>query len=102
MLASQQGDFGLNISSGLIRHQDGTFGVYVLLGFAGWGDGGPLRNVLLDESGAPVSFATEREVQIAAFGWIEDIRRDIVSRPPWDRPGASEGEIERVDERPDI
>ena len=83
---SEQGDFGLDISSGLIRHQDGTFGVYVLLGFTGWGEGEPLRNVLADESGAPVSFATKREAQIAAFDVIEDYRRHMMSRPP---PGSA-------------
>ncbi len=95
-MASEQGDFGLNISSGLIRRQDGTFGVYVLLGFTGWGDGGPLRNVLVDESGAPVSFVTEREAQIAAFDWMQDIRRDIMNSPSTRLRWAS-GKIEHVD-----
>jgi hypothetical protein len=74
---SEQGDFGLNISSGLIRHRDGTFG-YVLLSFTGRDDVEPVRKVLSDESDAPVSFFTEREAQIAAFDWIQDYqaRRD--------------------------
>lgn len=71
-MASEQGDFGLDVSSGLIRHGDGTFGVYVLLSFGGRDDVEPVRKVLADESGAPVSFATEREAQIAAFDMIED------------------------------
>ncbi len=91
-------DFGLDIASGLIHHQDGTFGVYVLLSITGWDDVEPMRNVLTDQSGAPVSFATEREAKIAAFDWLEDTRRDTMSNPP-PRLTWSSGEIEPVDIR---
>jgi hypothetical protein len=72
------------------------------LSFAGRDDVEPVRKVLADESDAPVSFFTEREAQIAAFDWAQDIRQDALSRPPPGSTWASEGEIDRVDERPDI
>ncbi len=101
-MASQQGDSGPLISSGLIRRYDGTFGVYVLLSFAGRDDVEPVQKVLVDEFDAPVSFFTEREAQIAAFDTIQDVRRDTMSTPLPGSTLASEGEIERVDEAPDM
>jgi len=57
------------------------------LSFAGRDDVEPVRKVLADESDAPVSFFTEREAQIAAFDWAQDIRQDALTRHPLARPG---------------
>jgi hypothetical protein len=86
----------LSISTGLIRHLDGTFGVYVLVSVPGREGGEPAQQVLTDDSGGPASFATEKEARIGAFDWLQDIRRYAMDNPPPGFSGFSEGRIEET------
>jgi hypothetical protein len=101
-LVSERGYFGLEISSGLIRHEDGTFGVYMRFSSRAEDDIETVAKMLADDFGARARFATEREAQIAAFDMIEDNRRDMMSKPPPGLTWASEDDNDRVDEPPDM
>jgi hypothetical protein len=101
-LPERAGRPGPRHSAGLIRHADGTFGVWVRPAHKGRDDGEPVQNELADESGAPARFTTERDAQIAAFDWIRDIRSEVVSKPPPGSTSASAGEIERASENPGL
>lgn len=88
---------GLGISTGLIRHPDGTFGVWARASVSGRTDVEPVESVLEDAHGLPASFPSEREAQLAAFDWIADMRRNAENTPPPGSTGVS-GAIERADE----